>query len=132
MKMKFLGLMTLSFLFSTALFAQKTFDGKAISEVKEWKIEGKKKSLDHLTKYDDKGNKTEETEYTATGDMRERVVYEYNAKGKCIKETHYDEYNKLKKTVTFEYHENGKKKSQSTFLPNGKLKSQKEYEYILK
>ena len=33
-----------------------------------------------LISNDDKGNKTEETEYTATGDMRERVVYEYNAR----------------------------------------------------
>lgn len=131
MKIKVLGLVVISFLCSMSLSAQKNFDGKTIQEVKEWKIDGKKKTLDGVTKYDDKGNKVEEIEYDSDGKMRERVVYEYSGK-KCSKESHYDESNKLKKTVAFEYHENGKKKSQSTFLPNGKLKSKKEFEYILK
>ncbi|MCQ2218411.1 MAG: hypothetical protein MJZ33_08020 [Paludibacteraceae bacterium] len=132
MKVKFLSLVAISLLFSFSALGQKSFDGKIVTEIKEWKIEGKKKFLDQVTKYDDKGNKTEEIEYSSNGDMRSRVTYEYNAKGKCTKETHYDETNKLKKTVTFEFHENGKKKSQSTFLPNGKLKSTKEFEYVLK
>lgn len=133
MNKRLLGVASLALILSSSVVAQKTFDGKVITEVKEWRVEGQKRRvLDHHTKYDEKGNKAEEIEYLANGDMRDRVVYEYNEKGKCIKETHYDEFNKLKKTVTFEYHENGKKKLQSTFLPNGKLKSTKEFEYILK
>ena len=112
-------------------YAQKKFDGKTITAVKEWKLEGKKKSIDHLTKYDANGNKVEEIEYNNVGDQKSRTTYEYNAKGKCVKESYFDEYNKLEKTVTIEYHENGKKKSQSTYLPNGKLKNTKEFEYIL-
>ena len=112
--------------------AQKnTFDGKKNQSEKEWKIEGKKKVLDNLTKYDEKGNKAEEIDYNSVGDQKSRVVYEYNNNGKCIKETHYDNYNKLSKTVTFEYHENGKRKTQYNYLPNGKLRNTKEFEYIL-
>lgn len=131
MKVNYLGLVIFSLLSSSAV-AQKMFDGKTIMELKEWKIEGKKRVLDHHTKYDEKGNKKEEIEYLSNGDMRDRVVYEYNENGKCVKETHYDEFNKLDKTVTFEYHPNGKKKKQSTFYPGGKLKNTKEFEYILK
>ncbi len=111
--------------------AQKKIDGKRIKTVKEWKMEGKKKSLDEITHYDEKGNKIEHIEYDNVGDQKRRTTFEYNEAGKCIKESQYDKYNKLEKSSTFEYFENGKKKSQSNYLPNGKLKSTKEFEYIL-
>jgi len=119
------------FLFSFSVSAQKKIDGKRIKEVKEWKIEGKKRTLDQITYYDEKSNKTEEKEYNSVGDLKKRVTYEYNESGKCVKESYYDKYNKLEKVVTFEYLEGGRKKSQSTYLPNGKLKHTKEFEYIL-
>jgi hypothetical protein len=115
---------------SSSLFAQKTFDGKKLKEVKEWSIEGSKKKLDHKTIYDANGKKSEEIEYNSLGDRKYRVTYTYNEKGKCIEEKNYDEFDKLEKTVLFEYFENGKKKSSKTLLPNGKVKSYKEYEYI--
>ena len=124
-------LVSLLVFFSFSVSAQKKIDGKRIKSVKEWKIEGKKKSLDQVTHYDVKGNKTEEIMYDNVGDQKKRVTYEYNEAGKCVKESHYDKYNKLEKTVAFEYLENGKKKSQSSYLPNGKLKNTKEFEYIL-
>ena len=119
----FLSLSTVS------VYAQKKFDGKVLKEVNEWRIDGKKKSLDHKTTYKD-GKKVEEIEYSSTGDQKERVTYKYNEAGKCIEESVYDEYNKLEKTIKYEYLENGKKKSQTTFLPNGKQKNHKEFEYI--
>ncbi|HOU67760.1 MAG TPA: hypothetical protein PKW49_04130 [Paludibacteraceae bacterium] len=132
MKLKFfISIILLSFVTTLTTSAQKMFDDKRIKELKEWKIEGKKKTLDHLTKYDEKGNKVEEIEYNSVGDQKSRVTYEYNANDKCIKESYFDEYNKLEKTVTTEYHPNGKKKLQNTFQANGKLKNTKEFEYIL-
>lgn len=114
----------------TSVSAQKTFEGKVLKEVKEWRIDGSKKKLDHVTKYKD-GRKVEEIEYSSIGEQKSRTTYTYNENGKCIEEKYYDEYNKLEKTVQFEYFENGKKKSQKSLLPNGKVKSYKEFEYIV-
>lgn len=113
-------------------FAAKTIDGKKVTEVKEWAINNGKKSLDHVSKYDANGNKTEDIEYSKTGDQKERVLYKYNDKGKCIEEQHFDNYNKLEKTVKIEYNEFGKKSSVKTYQNNGKLKSEHTFEYITK
>lgn len=115
---------------SVSVNAEKAFEGKVLKEVKEWRVDGSKKKLDHLTKYKD-GKKVEEIEYSSIGEQKSRTTYSYNEKGKCIEEKYYDEYNKLEKTVQFEYLDNGKKKSQKTLLPNGKVKSYKEFEYIV-
>ncbi len=122
------------FIFTLSLFssnAQKSVDGKVLKEIKEWRVEGSKKKLDHLTKFGPEGKKMEEIEYSSIGEQKSRTTYTYNEKGKCVEEKHYDEYNKLEKTYQFEYLENGKKKSQKTILPNGKVKSYKEFEYIV-
>ena len=124
-------LISLCLLFSFSVSAQKKIDGKRIKEVKEWKVEGKKRTLSQVTRYDKHSNKIEEIDYNSVGDQKKRVTFEYNEAGKCIKESHYDKYNKLEKTVTFEYLEGGRKKSQSVFLPSGKLSHTKEFEYIL-
>ncbi len=112
-----------------SVFAQKKFDGKVLKQVNEWRVDGKKKSLDHKTIYQN-GKKVEEVEYSSTGDQKERITYKYNEAGKCIEESVYDEYDKLEKTMKYEYLGNGKKKSQTTFLPNGKQKNYKVFEYI--
>lgn len=131
MKRCFLAMIVLSVsvFFSTAS-AQKKVNGKVLSEVKEWRMENGKKKIDHVTKYDAQGNKSEEIEYTKVGDQKSRTVYKYNDKGKCIEEQHFDEFNKLEKTVQFQYNEFGKKQSARILFPNGKLKSEKVYEYI--
>lgn len=131
MKRCFLAMIVLSVsvFFSTAS-AQKKVNGKVLSEVKEWRMENGKKKIDHVTKYDAQGNKSEEIEYTKVGDQKFRTVYKYNDKGKCIEEQHFDEFNKLEKTVQFQYNEFGKKQSARILFPNGKLKSEKVYEYI--
>lgn len=115
---------------SYSAFAQKKVNGKVLTEVKEWRMENGKKKLDHVTKYDVQGNKTEEIEFSKVGDQKSRTTYKYNEKGKCTEEQHFDEYNKLEKTVQFQYNEFGKKQSAKVLFPNGKLKSEKVYEYI--
>jgi len=124
-------LISLFLFLSFSVSAQKKIDGKRIKEIKEWKTEGKKRTLDQVTFYDEKSNKTEEISYDNVGDRKKRVIFEYNESGRCVKESHYNKYNKLEKTVVFEYLEGGRKKSQSTYLPSGKLKHTKEFEYIL-
>lgn len=116
----------------TSAFAAKTIDGKQVTEIKEWAVNNGKKTLDHVSKYDAKGNKVEEIEYSKTGDQKSRTVYKYNDKNKCVEEQHYNETNKLEKTVVIEYNEQGKKSSVKTFLPNGKLKNEHVFEYITK
>lgn len=112
-------------------FAAKTINGKRIVATKEYKLEGKKQILDHLTKYNAEGDKTEETEYGKTGDVKEKTIYTYNANGKCVEEKHFNEFNKLDKTVKIEYDANGKKAKETTFMPNGKVKSVHVFDYEL-
>lgn len=126
----FIALALLSSIGSNA-FAAKTIDGKQITEIKEWIVNGSKKTIDEVTKYDEKGNKIEVVNYK-DGEMKERTTYKYNANGKCIEEAHYDKFNKLEKTVKIEYNANGKKSSEKTFQSNGKLKSEHVFEYITK
>ena len=101
--------------------------------IKEWNTNEatKSKYLDHVTTYDDKGRKTEETEYANYG-MKERTTYEYDEKGLCIKEVVYNSHNKPYRIRKFEYTADGTKKTQYNYLPNGKLETTKVFEYIFK
>lgn len=92
---------------------------------------GKTRYLDHVTKYDSKGYKTEETEYAGYG-QKYRITYQYNEKGQCIKEVEYDSRNKPVRIRKMEYYADGSKKKQYNYLPSGKLESYKVYEYIFK
>lgn len=119
-------------LFSIHTYAAKTIEGKRIVETKEWTVkDGKKQKIDHISRYDKNGNKTEEIEYNKTGDQKSRSTYKYNENGKVVEEQVYNEFNKLEKTVKTEYNEYGKKASEKTYYPNGKLKSEHIFEYIL-
>ena len=58
--------------------------------VKTWKTPTKgTKYLDHVTKYDAKGRKSEEIEYNASG-MKGRVTYEYDANDRVVREVVYE------------------------------------------
>ncbi|MCQ2198659.1 MAG: hypothetical protein MJZ19_02930 [Paludibacteraceae bacterium] len=109
---------------------KKTFDGKKIKEVKEWKVEGSKRYLVEVSKFDANGKKTEEIKYNSDGSQKERVTFEYNAEGKCVSELKYDEYNKLDKKTVTEYNAQGKRIKETSYNASGKLKSIKEIEYI--
>lgn len=118
------------FAFSSADAQKKTLDGKKIKEVKEWKIDGSKRHLSELSKYNAKGDKVEQIKYDNSGTQKERMVYEYNADGKCTAEIKYDEFNKLEKKTVIEYNSFGKRAKETTYDAKGKVKSQKEVEYI--
>jgi hypothetical protein len=88
---------------------------------------GKNRWMDHVTVYNGKGLKIEETEYATYG-MKERVVFEYDGE-RCIKEVVFDEHKKVSRIRKYEYNADGTKKTQYNYLPNGRLYSTKQYQY---
>lgn len=100
--------------------------------VKTWKTPVKStRFLDHLTKYDDKGRKIEEIEYSSSG-MKARCTYEYDENDQVIREVIYDENNKAVHVHKIEYNADGTKKRQLNYSAKGNLLSTKTYEYIRK
>ena len=99
--------------------------------IKEWNTNAATQTrfLDHITKYNAQGFKTEEIEYANYG-QKSKITYEYDASGKCVKEVEYDGRNKVLRIRKFEYYTDGSKKKQYNYLPSGKLESSKEFEYI--
>ena len=98
--------------------------------VKTWKTPTKgTKYLDHVTKYDAKGRKSEEIEYNGSG-MKARVTYEYDANDRVVREVVYDEHNKPYRVHKIEYNADGTKKRQLNYNTKGNLLSVREYEYI--
>ena len=118
------------FAFSSADAQKNTVDGKKIKEIKEWKIDGGKRFLSEVSKYNVNGEKTEQIKYESNGSPKERTTYEYNAKGKCVAEIRYDEFNKLEKKTLIEYNSYGKRSKETIYDAKGKVKSTKEVEYI--
>lgn len=87
--------------------------------------------LEEVIKYDAKGRKVEEIEYTATG-MKTRHTYEYDENNRVVREVVYDERNKPFRIHKIEYNDDGTKKRQLNYNARGNLLSVKEYEYIRK
>ncbi|MBO6079645.1 MAG: hypothetical protein J6P54_01650 [Bacteroidales bacterium] len=102
------------------------------STTKVWKTPVKgTRYLDAVIKYDAKGRKIEEIEYTATG-MKARCTYEYDDKDRVVREVVYDDRNKPYRIHKIEYNADGTKKRQLNYNAKGQLLSVKEYEYIRK
>lgn len=102
------------------------------STTKVWKTPVKgTRYLDAVVKYDAKGRKIEEIEYTATG-MKARCTYEYDDKDRVVREVVYDDRNKPYRIHKIEYNADGTKKRQLNYNAKGQLLSVKEYEYIRK
>lgn len=102
------------------------------STTKVWKTPVKgTRYLDELIKYDAKGRKIEEIEYTATG-MKARWTYEYDENDRVVREVVYDDRNKPFRIHKIEYNPDGTKKRQLNYNAKGYLLSVKEYEYIRK
>lgn len=100
--------------------------------VKTWKTPVKgTKYLDHVTKYDANGRKTEEMEYNTSG-MTARITYEYDANDRVVREVVYDAHNKAYRIHKIEYNSDGTKKRQLNYNAKGNLLSVREYEYIRK
>ena len=108
-------------------------DSKKNLTIKEWKKPADGKSarfLDHVTKYNSKGQKVEEIEYDSKGTVTNRVVYEYGSNGKVSRQIIYGANNKVFRIRKYEYNTDGTKHKQYNYAPNGKLLSTKEFEYI--
>jgi hypothetical protein len=101
--------------------------------VKEWNTNSdtKTKFLDHVSVYNESGEKIEETEYANYG-VKSRIVYEYDTNKRCTQQTEYDGRERVIEIKKYEYNVDGTKKKQSTYNPKGKLISEKEFEYIYK
>lgn len=99
--------------------------------IKEWNTNASTNTryLDHVTTYNEKGQKVEEIEYANYG-QKYRITFEYNEHGKCVKQIEFDAKNKVAHIRTFEYDANGRKSKQYNYLPNGKLETTKVFEYI--
>ena len=101
--------------------------------VREWKTPVKgSRHLDHVTKYDAKGRKVEEVEYSQSGSLKARCTYEYDEHDRVSREVIYDENNKASRVRKFEYNADGTRKRQLTYSAKGSLISVKEFEYIRK
>lgn len=126
-------------LFLIALLCVSVSFGQATSTKKEqrknsttkvWKTPVKgTKYLDEVIKYDAKGRKIENIEYSANG-MRARCTYEYDDKDRVVREVVYDDRNKPYRIHKIEYNADGTKKRQLNYNAKGQLLSVKEYEYI--
>lgn len=132
--MKKLIVLLLACAMGTACFAQSAKqESRKNLVVKEWnRGDGGKgvRFLDHVTKYNADGRKSEDIEYTSSGVMKARCTYEYDANGKVSREVVYNEHNKAVRIRKFEYNTDGTKKKQYNYAPNGKLQSVKEFEYV--
>lgn len=102
------------------------------STTKVWKTPVKgARYLDEVIKYDAKGRKIEQIEYSASG-MKARCTYEYDDNDRVVREVVYDERNKPYRIHKIEYNADGTKKRQLNYNAKGNLLSVKEYEYIRK
>ena len=121
----------------SGVFAQENQKNKKPTKknltIKEWNTnkETKTKFLDHVTVYNETGQKLEEYEYANYG-IKSKIVYTYDDNKKCIQQTEYDGRDRVVEIKKFEYNADGTKKKQITYSPKMKVISEKEFEYIYK
>ena len=135
MKRRILLILSILLVSTTFLAGQTTSDKREKRKnltVKEWNTNAATKTryLDHVTKYNSKGQKVEEIEYDSKGTVTNRVVYEYGSNGKVSRQIIYGANNKVYRIRKYEYNTDGTKHKQYNYAPNGKLLSTKEFEYI--
>jgi|GEM_PF-2470095 len=81
----------------------------ANNKPQEWHLKIFEENMNATTvfKYDDKGNKTEETTTDANKEYNRRAVYKYDARGNQVGANMYDKDGKLKQVITYEYDSRG-------------------------
>ena len=133
MMRKFVCFIVVLQLFGCMAYAQNTTkqEQRKNLTIKEWNTNAATNTryLDHVTTYNEKGQRVEEIEYANYG-QKSRVTYEYNSSGKCSKEYVYDNKNKVVRIRVFEYDDYGRKSKQYNYLSNGKLETTKVFEYV--
>ncbi len=102
---------------------------RKIKTITELKVDNKVQRIDHLTLFNDKGQKTEEIEYFADGTVKAKTAFEYDIQNRCIKSTKYRKKGKIEKVSVFEYDSNGNKTKESIFDPEKRYHHVKVFEY---
>ncbi len=129
MKIRILLFSAILVVFSTEISAQNVATLNKIKTITEYKINNKKKEIDHFTKYNVDGLKTEEIEYFSDGFVKTKTVYEYDQQKKCIKATKYGLKGKVEKVTTYEYDTNGTRIRENIAIPDKRYQTDKVYEY---
>lgn len=70
-------------------------------------------------KYNNKGDKTEEVEYDAAGNVTKKITYAYNNSGDRMFEITYDGAGKVLKKIAYGYDAKGLKTEKKVFGPGG-------------
>jgi hypothetical protein len=80
-------------------------------------------------KFNTAGDKTEEVEYDAAGNVTKKITYAYNAKGQRVFEMEYDGAGRLLKKSAFSYDKKGLKTEKKVYGPNDVLEKHVTYTY---
>lgn len=90
---------------------------------------GPKKYRKTTWKYNANGDKTEEVEYDASGNVTHKTTYAYNGNGDRTFEVEYDGSGKLVKKIAYAYNPKGLRTEKKVFGPTGTLEKQITYTY---
>ncbi|CAN5853062.1 hypothetical protein BH11BAC7_BH11BAC7_23380 [soil metagenome] len=91
---------------------------------------GEQKKYKRTTwKFNPAGDKTEETEYDAAGNVVKKTTYAYNTKGNRVFEMEYDGAGKLLKKSAFSYDTKGLRTEKKIYGPGDVLEKHVKYTY---
>lgn len=114
----------------TAKYAGKNKTEEVVDSRGDKDIEGNKTNYRKTTyKYNANGDKTEETDYDAAGNVIKRTTYAYNKSGDKQFEVIYDGSGKLVKKIVYGYDGKGLRISKSTYGPGDVLLKMVKYTY---
>lgn len=80
-------------------------------------------------KFNTAGDKTEEVEYDASGNVTKKTTCAYNAKGERVFEMEYDGAGKLLKKTAYSYDKKGLRTEKKVYGPNDVLEKHVKYTY---
>lgn len=80
-------------------------------------------------KYNTNGDKTEEAEYDAAGNLTKKTTFAYNAKGDKLFEMEYDGAGKMTKKIAYSYDKNGLRTEKKIYAPGDVLEKYIKYTY---
>lgn len=91
--------------------------------------DGQKKYKKTTWKYNSSGDKTEETEYDASGNVTKKTTYAYNTKGDRLFEVEYDGSGRLVKKTAYGYDAKGLRTEKKVYGPGDVLEKHVKYTY---
>ena len=91
--------------------------------------DGQKKYKKTTWKYNSSGDKTEEVDFDAAGNIIKKTTYAYNSKGERVFEMEYNRTGKLIKKSAFSYDKKGLKTEKKVYGPGDVLEKHVKYTY---